>query len=194
MSWVHVPAVDPETGEAEVLALDALKAHLRMDHDEEDEVIGIYLDAAVERAETVCRRAIAPGSYELILDRLPAAGAAIELPHPPRAAVAIESVRYTSPGGEAATVDAGAYRLIEERGDALPAELVPPYGASWPKGRTERGAVRIRFTAAYDEGRAIPRGIAAFLCAHTAHQNENREGAPPAALDNLLGHYRLLRF
>ena len=61
-----------------VVTLDEAKAHLRIDHDAEDELIGIYLAAATQSAADFIHRPI-PWTDE--------AGEPVEVPAPVKAAI-----------------------------------------------------------------------------------------------------------
>jgi uncharacterized phiE125 gp8 family phage protein len=198
VSWRRLPP--PEGGAAaEAVSLVLLRAHLRVDPEfaEEDALHGTFLGAAIEHAETVCRRGLLPGTYDVVLDGFPSG--VIELPHPPGAALEVERVTYVGAGGELQELDAAAYELIEEFD---PAALLPAAGCAWPAHRVRPGAVRVRFRAEYSAERPLPRSVATALLLLVGHWSANREAVVtgtivstvPMGVDMLLWPHRLLRF
>lgn len=196
MALVRIPPAALEVP-VDLVSLAEARAHCRVDHQEEDEILEVYLGAAHEHAETVLRRAVNPGTYELVLDAFPAGH--VELPSPGGAAVTVESVRYVDPAGAAQTLDPAASVLDA---DSDPARLFPALGTRWPATAALPGAVRIRFRADYSDARAIPRGIAVAVLLMVGHWFSNRESVitgtivsqVPMGVEMLLWPHRLLRF
>ncbi|TYC93042.1 head-tail connector protein [Novosphingobium sp. BW1] len=126
-------------------SLEDVKAHLRVEHDDQDQLIQGYIDAAfghIDGPDGWLGRAFAVQTLEA---RLPSFGTcgAIELPYPP--ATAIESIEYIDADGGTTTLDPSGYELT---GNLLrPAWPGTFPAASW------RGAdgetVRIRWIAGY---------------------------------------------
>lgn len=73
------------------VTLDEAKAHLRVDHDLEDNNIALYLDAAIAACADFASRAFDQVQYRLTLDRWPSSGI-IDIPIAP--VVAVASVGY----------------------------------------------------------------------------------------------------
>ena len=110
------PALEP------VLVAEA-KAHLRLDGNAEDDLVGALLVAARVAVETEIRRVLIAQTWRAIADHWPAAG--LVLPVVP--VLAIDAVRAVSAGGTATAlgpneyaVDAitGALRLVRPAADA----------------------------------------------------------------------------
>lgn len=57
MSWTRIDGDD-------LVTLEIAKAHLRVDHTEEDVLISSYIKAAIDAAESFCRRPLLPGTYQ----------------------------------------------------------------------------------------------------------------------------------
>ena len=97
---LEAPAVEP------VLIAEA-KAHLRLDRDDEDDLVGALIVAARVAAETEIRRVLIAQKWRVLVDRWPAAGLAL----PVGPVLAVDAVRAVEPGGAAAVLAADDYRL-----------------------------------------------------------------------------------
>lgn len=173
------------------VSLAEAKAHLRVDHDDEDILISALIDAATEHVDGprgVLGRAMIDQTWDYYLDEFP--DAEIELPLPPL--IEVLGVYYqTSTGEEEFT----AYEVDDA---SEPARLSLNSG-SWPTASTVKNAVRIRFRAGYlDTGvspavAAVPNPIKAAmllyigdLYAHRETQVDNRIGQLPWSAEQLL--------
>lgn len=126
-----VPAID----------LDVVKAHLRVDHTDDDTLIEAYVDAAVSHIDGPggwLGRSIWPQTLEL---RQNVFGCDTRLPYGPVRSVA--SVKYVDPDGAEQTVDSADYFLTGDGAVKL------AYGASWPSLRGDAEGVRIRYETGY---------------------------------------------
>lgn len=150
-------------GEA-ILKLEACKEHLRVDGDDEDDLIAALRDASIEFVERYCavklfstegmewRAAGFPGSRTLALSVSPV--------------TAITAVEWQNADGDAVVGEPAGYR-ITARGDVLPA-----IGTAWPS--CVGGEVAITFTAGYPEGAAPPSLLAAVRL-FLGHLYKNRD-------------------
>ncbi|WP_103728924.1 head-tail connector protein [Novosphingobium sp. HII-3] len=129
-----------------VVTLEEAKAHLRVRHSAEDDLILSYIDAAtgtIDGPDGWLGRALGRQTLEI---RYPAFGTCgwIALPYPP--AVEVESIQYVDAAGEAATLDPDQYELSG-------AMIRPVWPHSFPAAAWRGAAgetVRIRWTAGYD--------------------------------------------
>lgn len=133
---------------ADVVTLDEAKRHLRVDHTDDDALIGGMIGAAVNHLDPAGQgwlgRALRPQVWEARLDAFPCG--AILLPFPPM--ISVESVKYDDADGvERTAVLNTDYRIFE--GGAWKARIEPVYGGTWPSARSDRDTVRIRFNAGY---------------------------------------------
>lgn len=183
LELVTAPAVEPITlGEA--------KAHLRVDIDDDDALIGALIKAAREKAEQLTGRAFVSQVWRLRLDGFPSeADAAILLPQPPLRAV--QSLQYVDGGG--ALQDLYATDAVSPAIDghfdinywSEPGYLVPAYGKYWPSTRTQPGAVVVTFEAGYpyletsplDQAENVPAAVKAAIKLMVGHWYEHREAA-----------------
>ncbi len=188
------PPVEPVT-------VAELKAQCRIDVDDEDTLLDIYISAAREWAEKFCQRAIVEQTVEWALDAWPCGS--VELPWGD--VIEVESVTYTDQDGVAQVWNAAEYEV--ETYSEL-ARLYPAFGYSFPAARCEPGAVVVRYRAGYapDDGSPtdytgnVPAAIKAAILMTAAHWYEHREAVldgtvteAPLSSQHLLWQYRLMR-
>jgi uncharacterized phiE125 gp8 family phage protein len=131
--------VDPLDGEA-VLPLAFAKAHLRVQHDFEDELISVMRDAAVSAVEQQTGKSLAPRSYRWqgrFSDRLAMGVGPI---------VSVDQIQYIDGAGTEQTpaiVDFARIALNEQ---------LAPVTSPWPATADGEGVVEITFTAGYAVG------------------------------------------
>ena len=118
------------------VTLEEVKEHLRVDDDDEDDLIGIYLDAAIAHAESFMGRALVDQTWDYYLDSFPDCGGWIELPRQPVLEVSAFD-NGESPGFDDYQVDLAGGRLYL------------PQTASWPVTVNDVNVVRVRFRAGY---------------------------------------------
>lgn len=160
------PATDPVT-------LAEVKAHIRVDHTDEDASVADMIRAASHRFDGrdgslgLC---LITQSWTLTLD---AFTAEIAIPLPP--CQSIDAITYVDPDGATQTLDAGAYQVFG-LGSADGAKVRPAYGTSWPAIRNQPDAVAITFTAGFgDNPGDIPEPIRTAIKMRVGHLYENRE-------------------
>lgn len=165
------PAVEPVTlGEA--------KAHCRVDHDDDDDLIDSLIVAARSHLDGqggILDRALVYQTYDLFLDRFEPC---IEIPLPPL--VEIVEIEYSDETGALQTLSSSAWQVIA--GGLFHSKLLPAVDTSWPSVQDRPHAVRIRFTCGYVDGdaspvdlTAIPEPIRHAILMMVAHWYENRE-------------------
>lgn len=143
---LHAPYPDGY-GEG-LLSLADCKAHLRVRSADEDELIRVLRDAAIELVEKICsvRLALCIGLIWRA-ERFPAP-ALRRLSLGIQNATQITAVGWLDGSGEAVVGDPARFRI------GLKGDVMPAIGASWPVGAA--GDVRITFNAGYAEGSAPP--------------------------------------
>lgn len=171
---------------AAVVPLATVKQHLRVDHVDEDQLIGSYLSAAARSFEARTGRNFGAASYTLTLDTVPSV---IELPV--AGVIAVSSMTITDADGVVQTIAAGDRTLT--LGD-FSSYLTPATGATWPAAGPVTNAVDIQFTAGLT---TIEDDLMAALLLMTGHLYRNREATSadalhtvPMAVDMLLMPYR----
>lgn len=176
---------------AEPVSLDDMKAHLRVDHDIEDALIGSMIAAARELVETTTGRSLVTRTLELVLDRFP--GGPIALPRAPLQAVS--SLIYRDPAGTEQTMDPAAF-LVDEIDGCVAALRYP-----WPSTAARFDAVRVRYVAGYGDAAAVPETFKQAMRLLVAHWYGQREAVVigagvrevPFGVQRLLNQVKLWR-
>lgn len=149
------------------LSLAEIKAHSRIDIDDDDAILELYVTAARKAWERLTYSAVGRQTLEVVYDRFPASGRPIELPRA-TPLVSIVSVKFKDSDAVDNTWDAALYVADT---DSVPGRIAPAYGESYPSfTASPLAAVRIRYTAGdvKDEAK-MPIAMLA------AHFYENRE-------------------
>lgn len=174
----------------EPVTLAEARLHLRLPADQtaEDDLITAWIGVAREYAETYTRRALAPQTLEMALDRFPGSpsfgpwnarglrqpheNGAFDLEMPPIASVT--SIKYTDPDGLEQTLDPSKYAR-SPYGPGV--KVYPTYGNPWPATQPTPDAVRIQYDTGYgrDGGPALPRAAKSAILLIVGHLFENRQ-------------------
>jgi uncharacterized phiE125 gp8 family phage protein len=182
-----------------VVSLDEAKAQLRVDHDDDNDLIETLIEVATQHIDGSAGwlgRALISQTLELQLDRFPNCG--VLLPYPPVAGP-VTSVKYDDADGVEQTANSSSYRLVGPSGRP---RFELEYGATWPSTRCQTAAVRIRYVAGYGEsGDDVPAPIrhAILLMVSELYQNREITGDTgrdlarelPFAVTALLSPYRV---
>jgi uncharacterized phiE125 gp8 family phage protein len=166
---VIVPPADP------VVTLAEAKAHLRVEHDDDDALITGLIAAATQNLDGPggwLGRCLMLQTIEVTLGVFPCEP--YELPYPPF--VEVVSVNYYDFAGNDLVVDPGAYRTIGNRW------ISPLYGKSWPSTRYDNEGVRIRYTAGTEIAADVPEPIRIAILLMVAHLYEHRGEMVDASL------------
>lgn len=158
---------------AEPLTLSEVKAHLRIDHDDEDALLAGLARAAREHLEAVTGLRLITCGMRLYLDDWPEAGW-LELARGP--VQAIDEIRVFDAGGEEVSLDLSGMLLD---GSRRPSRL-------WLRERPLPGqrlnGIEIDFTAGFGEsGADVPDTLRRAMLIHVAQMYEFR-GAVPLAM------------
>ena len=120
------------------VTLAEAKAHLRVDHNDEDALITTFLAASTDFCEAFLGRALMPQTWELVLDQFPTNE--IKLPKPPL--IEVLSVQYDDGAGDLQSYTSYSMDNVSEPGWIVP-------DGSWPGTFDGINAVRIRYRAGY---------------------------------------------
>jgi uncharacterized phiE125 gp8 family phage protein len=176
------------------VSLDEAKAHLRVDHPDDDATVAAMIKAATSAAEQFLRRSLCTQTLRLALREFPVG--AIELPRPP--VQAITAISYLGiAGGLWATIlniDDGRIYEFDQHANAV--VLLP--NKSWPSTVTYRTSVTIDYVAGYASPAAIPDAIRQAILMTVGHFFANREDvvtgtiatALPRSAESLLWPFR----
>ena len=160
-----------------------LKAHLRIDHTEEDDVIAGFNEAAREYVESRTSRQLVTATWRVLIDRFPGRTlddvyvpltwryGIIRIPRAPLQSVT--SVKYVDTDGVEQTVPTTDYQVDSTR---EPGKIMPARFKVWPvTDPLTLSAVRVVFVAGFGAAAAVPRRFKQAIKMLAAHWYENRE-------------------
>lgn len=178
---------------AEPLTLAEVKAHLKIAHDSEDELLAGLVRAARQDLERSTGIALIDQSWRLALDNWPSQGCALVTIHPVREVL---SVTAYGTGGEASLIDPADYQIDKL---SRPARL---HLERRPEPLRVFNGIEIDFSAGYGEaGTDVPDLLKRAILILVAHWYEFRaqfspEDQPvsyPAAYERIVASYRSRR-
>lgn len=178
------------TAPAALLGIESAKAHLRVDGDDENDVIQGMLDGAVDLLDGYAGhlgRAVVQQSWRLHLSAFPC-GRVIKLPLPPL--ISVEAVLFTDPAGVERTLAPEAYEVVA----GPTGMIVLRTGFAWPSVACMARAIKINFTAGYGAPGDVPKAIVQAVKVTLTAWYADREGersALPIAAQRLLAAYRV---
>jgi hypothetical protein len=188
------------------ISLNEAKAHLRIEHIDEDAQIVALINAATKNAESYTGTRIAETSISLKYSRF----GSLPLPAP---LVSVDQIKYIDTDGVEQTlfdgvgspiVSSDIYKIVGQwdgSGDVCSEPyLTTAYNKSWPETRREEEAVTVVVVAGYSSDK-IPDDIRAALLLMVGHLYENREATVPGVsittlpmgYHALLNHYKVWR-
>lgn len=183
------PAVAP-------VSLDEIKAHARIDFDDDDALLADLITTATARLDGrdgALGRCLITQTWRLAL---PGFRTEICLPLPP--CQEVTAVSYLDTAGVTQTLDPADYE-VTGLGSVKGATIRPAYGTSWPSTRATPEAVFITFSAGYgDDASDVPVTLRTAIKMDAAHLYEHREsvmatdyGKPtPQGYDDLILDHR----
>jgi len=180
-----------------LLSVDEAKAHLRIEHDVDDDYIESLIETATARIDGRdgwLRRALVNQVWKLELPWFPVARC-IALPMPPLQLVS--SIKYFDHNDAEQTLSADTYEVVKTTDEGY---VYLKTGESWPATWERQGAVAIEFTAGYGEtADKVPANIRHAVKIEIAglygadRGDEGKEVKPSPAIRRLLGpHKRVL--
>jgi uncharacterized phiE125 gp8 family phage protein len=143
-----------------VVSLAEAKAHLRLDHGDDDALVAGHIRAAqdsIDGASGWLGRALTLQQWRLTLDHFPWTGV-VAIPMPP--CQSVDSLTYIdTDGAEQSIVD----YVVHGIGGATPARLAPAYGARWPATRCQGDVVSVTFTCGWPSFSDVPESVRAAV-------------------------------
>ena len=190
LKLITAPADEP------VELVTEVKPHCRVEINDDDALLLIYMAAAREWAEDFRRQSFITQTWEIYFDTWPTLP--VELPRGP--VQSITHIKYTDVDGNESTFSSDNYLLdvVSE-----PARLTLKSTASWPTVELrELNGVYVRYVAGYgDAPTDVPQSVRQAILLLTGHLYENREQSVAEALRDipfgvqaLLRPRRVLRF
>lgn len=153
-----------------VISVEDAKLHLRLDHDDEDELIASLIEAATLHCEDVARRAFVTRTLVGELDCWPMEDR-ITLPYSP--AVSVVGITYIDEAGNSHTFDASNYLVNVNREPGL---IILRRNVYWPTDELlEVGAIAVEWVAGYGDAEDVPATYKAAVKLVLADLYENRE-------------------
>ncbi|MFG1417021.1 head-tail connector protein [Xanthobacter sp. V0B-10] len=176
------------------VSLAQAKAHLRVDHDDDDLYIAALIDAAAAHLDGwsgILGRALVTQAWRQDYCGFPAGGK-LRLPLAP--VLSVESIAYRDAAEAVQVLDADAY-------SGVLADGLGPYvrlaHRSWPATERREDAVSVTFTAGYGGPADVPAAIRHAMLLLVGHWYDAREAASgtvmtelPLGVSALLAPYR----
>jgi uncharacterized phiE125 gp8 family phage protein len=181
----------------EPITLTEAKAHLKVDFDEEDALILIYISAAREYAEQFCNRGFLTQTIVHSLDAFPQCSiqnplAYFRLYRTP--VQALVSLKYIDTENVEQTI--GIENLVLSKID-IPAKLGKLDAYTWPETANVPGAVSIEYTCGVATAAEVPAAIKAailLMVGEMYEQRENKVKKLPTAAESLMSPFRIREF
>lgn len=134
-----------------VVSLEEAKTHLRVDVDDDDDMIEAMIEAATDFVDgpgSYLGRAVRDQTWDYYVDTFPSLTdpnpGFVEIPLPPLQEVS--GVFYNDSSGAEQEFDSASYTVDSAH---EPGRILLPSSGSWPTTDTGAGSVRIRFRAGY---------------------------------------------
>jgi len=155
----------------EPVTLAEAKAHLRVDIDDDDDLIEGFVATAREFLEVnVLRRAILTQTWDMYEDAWPESDR-LDVPLPPLQSVTW--VKYTDDTGTVATLSSGNYLVDTHR---APGRIVLKSGYTWPATTLQAvNGVNVRFVCGWSAVEDVPKPIKQAILLMVGDLYENRE-------------------
>lgn len=177
MTWQDPYFVLSTAPTSEPVTVSAAKAHLRVDHSDEDTLIASYITQAREYVETVTGRPLMPQTHLWKGDAFEAfprdthQPEAIIVPKAPLASVT--SIVYQDAAGASQTWSSSLY--VVSTPTEQPGRITPAFGESYPSTRNEPDAVTMTLVTGYANAASVPQRAKQAILLLTANAFEIRE-------------------
>lgn len=181
------PATISVAAEAEPVTASLAKAHLRVDHSDDDTIIAAYIASARAHVERYCGARFASQTLVVKCDGFDDFARLSEAP-----VTSVSSVAYVDTDGTTQTLSTDVYEL---RADGLETSIALKYEQTWPAIRTG-SRITVTLVAGYA---TAPETVKQAMLLLIAAWYENREAGPagelahpyvPPAFDALLANER----
>lgn len=187
---------------AEPFTLDEVKRHLRVEIDEDNDLISSYLTSARQTVEETTRRALISQTWEFQFDGWPEGDEIFRIPFPPLGSVT--KIEYLDEAGDLQTLAGSAYVVDVPAGPTADyATIRLASGEEWPVVYDEPNSVRVTAVVGYGAaGSSVPGPIKTSILLLVGGFYANREEVVtgtiatklPRTIESLLAPYRVFRF
>ena len=168
----------------EPITIEDAKRQLRLEINDDDNLIKVMIKAARIMVETFLHRSLIDTTWTMKLDCFPTGSSdenrTIRLTRSP--ADSIVTIKYIDEDGTLQTLAATEYKLDSDR---EPARITEEFDKTWPDTRSETNAVEIEYIAGYGAYADVPESIKAALRLIVAHMYEDRESMTSLNLKEL---------
>ena len=194
MTESHMPSILLAGPAAEPVTLAEAKQFLRVEHDDDDDIIAALIAGSRIHVETQTRRALITQNWRLTRDVWPATGWVALLPVPVKT---LDAVRVSRSDGTTLALDVAGFALDKS---AAPARLSFVHGVPPAPGRAAAG-IEIDITCGYgDASTNVPEPLRHAIRLLVAHWYENRGivaaggevAVLPQSVAALIAPYRVL--
>ncbi|MBR0695952.1 head-tail connector protein [Bradyrhizobium lablabi] len=152
------------------VTLDEAKAHLRVDHDDDDDTIKGFIAATTLAAQNNVQRRFVTQTVEWVLQHW--CRGRILLPIAPVAKNGVISIKFIDPAGVEQTLPSAQY-VVQTAGESV--RIIPPIGAIWPLVKHDAPEpIVIRFTVGQGADE-VPANVKTAIKLILGHLYENRE-------------------
>ncbi len=168
------------------ISLADAKAHLRVQHSEEDALITALVKAVEADFERQTNRALMRGTYLFTTSQFaPDSAGLISINKCPLHEVS--QIIYFDANGQQQTLGTSVYRV---NALAEPWHIELKQGQSWPATDARTDAVQVTFTAGYAAAADVPADYIAAMKLLLGHLYENREAVSPTQMNEVPMGYR----
>ncbi len=181
---IEGPAVEP-------VSLAEAKNYLRVEHEEDDELIGELIESARVQVEQAARRVLVTQQWRIVLDRWPASGWIVSPVNP---LVSLDAARVFPFEGAAVSLVAAEFTINTA---SAPAIIAFERGNVIAPGRTS-GGIELDVTAGYgDSAEDVPaplrQAIRLLVARNYEHRDRIEKDALPEAVHALIAAYRVAK-
>lgn len=180
---------------SEPVTLEQVKAHLRVDSNDENTLIAALVSAAVSHLDGwsgILGRCLVSQTWRQDFCSF----ANLKLPFPNVQSVVIA---YTDQNGVPQTVAGTNYHIVNEH---CGSRIMLAEGGAFPAAANQPDAVRVTFVAGYGAADAVPAGLKVAILLHIGHLYANREAVSvglsaaglPFGYDALVAPHRAVGF
>lgn len=176
------------------VTLAAAKSHLRIDSDEDDQLILALIETATLMVEQETKRAISQRTYDFTVDHgWPYRNGYPFIYLPVNPVQSVTSITYINGSSPNPTLSSSLYTVKARNSGSF---IVPEYNVTWPDVRNVPEAVTVRFIAGYATSE-IPgplihaiKVLIGYLYEHRGDENPEM----PRSVEALISPYRITTF